>query len=200
VGNLLLNLWLIQCLHRHKNFSRHFLESLQILTNFPILSKLDTCLVVDIFLVSSTVENQIPVNFKSQVLLSYLLTNSSDSFTNFETTNFFGETEFVYLFLCTVNVNNNIQIRRFIVSTNSWNYVMSSLLHDNAMHSRSRAGGRRLICLTYFSVMVSYHSFFFCNYFFCPSVFSPETERTGGKNWGNYSLTSDVYRKKFKWW
>ena len=39
---LLLNLWLIQCLHRHKNFSRHFLVSLQILTNFPILSKLDT--------------------------------------------------------------------------------------------------------------------------------------------------------------
>ena len=42
--------------------------------------------------------------------------SSSDSFTYLESTNkFFGETEFVYLFLCTVNVNNNIQFRRFVV-------------------------------------------------------------------------------------
>ena len=42
-------------------------------------------------------------------------------FTNLETTklriyDFFHETEFVYLFLCTVNVNKNIQFRRFVVS------------------------------------------------------------------------------------
>ena len=42
--------------------------------------------------------------------------SSSDSFTNLETTNllFFGETEFVNLCLCTVDVNNNIQSRRFV--------------------------------------------------------------------------------------
>ena len=37
------------------------------------------------------------------------------------------ETEFVYSFLCTVNVNTNIQIRtilRFVVTKNSLNYVM----------------------------------------------------------------------------
>jgi len=40
--------------------------------------------------------------------------SSSDSFTNLETANlqiFFGITEFVHLFLYTLNVNNNIQFR-----------------------------------------------------------------------------------------
>ena len=41
------------------------------------------------------------------------LMSSSHSFTNFETTNCFCEAEFIYLFLPTVNVNNNIQICRF---------------------------------------------------------------------------------------
>ena len=45
--------------------------------------------------------------------------SSSAIFTNIETTNlrlFFHENEFVYLLLCTVNVNKNIQFRRFVVS------------------------------------------------------------------------------------
>ena len=57
-----------------------------------------------------------------------LLMSLSDSFTNLETTNLqkkFRETEFVYLFLCTKNVNNNIQFRRLVVSKYSWNHLMS---------------------------------------------------------------------------
>ena len=45
--------------------------------------------------------------------------SSSDSFTNLETTNLRKkncETDFDYIFLCTVNVNNNIQFRIFVVS------------------------------------------------------------------------------------
>ena len=54
------------------------------------------------------------------------LIRSSDSFTNLETTNirFFRETEFVYLLLCTVNINNNIQFRRLVVSKYSRNHMM----------------------------------------------------------------------------
>ena len=40
---------------------------------------------------------------------------------------FFRKNEFGYLFLRAESVNNSIQIGRFIGSTNSWNYVMSSL-------------------------------------------------------------------------
>ena len=36
--------------------------------------------------------------------------SSSDSFTNFETTIFFRETEFVYSFLCILNINKNIYL------------------------------------------------------------------------------------------
>ena len=57
-----------------------------------------------------------------------LLMSLSDSFTNLETTNLqkkFCETEFVYLFLCTKNVNNNIQFRRLVVSKYSWNHLIS---------------------------------------------------------------------------
>ena len=46
--------------------------------------------------------------------------SASTSFTNLETkyesTNFLHKTEFVYLFLCVLNVNNNIQFGRFVVS------------------------------------------------------------------------------------
>ena len=53
--------------------------------------------------------------------------SSSDSFTNIETTNlqFFCENQFVYLFLCTVNVSNNFQFCKFIVSKYSWDHMMS---------------------------------------------------------------------------
>ena len=47
------------------------------------------------------------------------LMSSLDGLMNLEPTNlwgFFREIEFVYLFLCTVNVNVNIQFRRFVVS------------------------------------------------------------------------------------
>ena len=45
-----------------------------------------------------------------------------DGFTNLETTklriyDFFREAEFVYSFLCTMDENNNIQLRRFVVIT-----------------------------------------------------------------------------------
>ena len=43
------------------------------------------------------------------MLTMKILMSSSDSFTNLET-------EYVYLFLYTVNVNNNIQFCRFVVS------------------------------------------------------------------------------------
>ena len=50
---------------------------------------------------------------------SVRLTSSSNGFANFfnsESTNCFRETEFDYLFLCSMNVNNNNQFRRFAVS------------------------------------------------------------------------------------
>ena len=43
-------------------------------------------------------------------------------------------TEFVNLFLCTVNVNNNIEIRRYVVSKNSYNYVMSFSLEKRTRY------------------------------------------------------------------
>ena len=48
--------------------------------------------------------------------------SSSDSFTNFETTIFFRETEFVYSFLCIVNINKNIYLPNFVgkISENLW--------------------------------------------------------------------------------
>ena len=51
------------------------------------------------------------------------LISSFHEFRNYETTNlhFFRETNFVYLFLCTMNVNNNIQF------VDSWNHLMSRL-------------------------------------------------------------------------
>ena len=50
--------------------------------------------------------------------------SSSDSITNLEAMIFFCETEFVS-FLYTLNVNNNIQFRRFVESKYSWNHLMS---------------------------------------------------------------------------
>ena len=49
--------------------------------------------------------------------------SSSGIFPNFETRIFFHEAEFVYLFLCSVNVNNNINFEEKIgkkVGENIW--------------------------------------------------------------------------------
>ena len=47
---------------------------------------------------------------------------------------FFREAEFVYLFLCTVNVNNSIQFCRLVVSKYLWNHLMSrSLVHISVL-------------------------------------------------------------------
>jgi hypothetical protein len=50
----------------------------------------------------------------------------------YKSTSYFGKnwtkTEFVYLFWCTLNVNNNIQSRRFVVSKYSWKHSMSRSL------------------------------------------------------------------------
>ena len=68
--------------------------------------------------------------------------SSSNSFTNLETTNlrlFLVKVSlFIYSYVCTMNVINNIQICRFVVSKYSWNHVsIQSLNFQNWINNVS---------------------------------------------------------------
>ena len=66
-----------------------------------------------------------PKFFNLPASLKGLLMSSSDSFKHFETTIFFRKTEFVYLFLCTNNLNNNTQFFGKNSSQKLVNFVVS---------------------------------------------------------------------------
>ena len=61
------------------------------------------------------------------------------------------------------------------------------------MHSGSRAGGRRLICLTFpLWFLITAFSFVNCFFYACPVTKRSDRQ---GKNWENYSLTSMFIEK-----
>ena len=88
-------------------------------SNFVLMLSMDGCTQKNI----PYFDNPILHCFSQNKPLCTLM-SSSDTFTNFEPTTFFRETEFVYLFLCTVKMQiitfnffqKKLQIRGFVVS------------------------------------------------------------------------------------